>query len=109
MIVYGLPHCSTTKKAVAMLEEKHHSVTLIDYREHPISRSDLAQYIQRAGVPIQKWFNTSGQAYRAQKEALHSLPLERLIDRLAAEPMLLKRPIVVSDDQVIVGISKAGY
>lgn len=109
MIVYGLPHCSTTKKAVLMLEEKNVSVQLIDYREHPIPRDELADLITKAGLPIQKWFNTSGQAYREQKEELTTLPLEQVIDRLAANPMLLKRPIVVSGNAVIVGIPKSGY
>lgn len=109
MIVYGLPHCSTTKKALELLAEKNPSLQLVDYREHPIPRDELADLITKAGLPIQKWFNTSGQAYREQKEDLNTLPLEYVIDRLAASPMLLKRPIVVSGDSVIVGIPKSGY
>ena len=109
MNVYGLPQCSTTKKAVQLLQAKGYSVTLIDYREQPLRYDELQALVARANVPIEKWFNTSGQAYRDQKEALLSKSKDEVIHRLADNPMLIKRPIVVSDDWVLVGIPKSGY
>lgn len=109
MKVYGLPHCSTTQKAVQLLEAKGGIVTLIDYREHPLRLEELHSFVARANVPIEKWFNTSGQAYRDQKEELKTLAKDEVIQRLADNPMLIKRPVVVSDDIVLVGIPKSGY
>ena len=109
MNVYGLPHCSTTQKAVQLLESKGHKVILIDYREHPLSLIELQSLVARVDVPIQKWLNTSGQAYRNQKVELLELSDDELVERLSHNPMLIKRPVVVSDDFVLVGIPKAGY
>ena len=109
MNVYGLPHCSTTKKAVQLLEAKGYNVALIDYREQPLRFDELQTLVARANVVIEKWFNTSGQAYRDQKEELLSLPKDEVIQRLADNPMLIKRPVVVSDAWVQVGIPKSGY
>jgi arsenate reductase (glutaredoxin) len=109
MKVYGLPHCSTTKKAVALLEAKGYSVSLIDYREHPLGIDELDALLTRSNVPLQQWFNTSGQAYRDQKDELLTLSRSNVIKRFAANPMLLKRPIVVTTDNVWVGIPKGGY
>ena len=109
MIVYGLPQCSTTKKALQQLTELGFNPTLIDYREHPISFDQLQDYIAKSGVAITKWFNTSGQAYRTQKEELQQLSEADVIQHLAVNPMLVKRPIMVSEKVVLVGIPKAGY
>jgi len=109
MKVYGLPHCSTTQKAVQLLEAMGHIVTLVDYREHPLRFDELQSLVARANVPLQKWFNNSGQAYRDQKEELLQMSSEEVIQQLANYPMLIKRPVVVSDDRVLVGIPKSGY
>jgi arsenate reductase (glutaredoxin) len=109
MKVYGLPHCSTTQKALRLLEAKGNNVTLIDYREHPLRLDELQSLVARAKLPIQKWLNTSGQAYRDQKEELLQLSEDEVIQRLAETPMLMKRPVVVTSDTVWVGIPKGGY
>lgn len=106
MKVYGLPNCTTTQKAVAQLEASGHKVTFIDYRETPLSVQELQVLIERSGIEVQKWFNTSGQAYRDHKNELQALSTDEIIKRFASTPMLIKRPVIVSEVSVTVGLPK---
>jgi arsenate reductase len=103
MIIYGLPHCTTTKQAFDALIKQGHQAQLIDYREHPLTLNELTTYFQRSGQPVTAWLNTSGQAYRDQKELIQGQPNDVILKLMASQPMLIKRPLLVSDNLVVVG------
>lgn len=109
MILYGLPHCSTTKKARDYLVNKGHSAIIVDYREQPLSLDQLSQYFHQSGQPITAWLNTSGQAYRDQKDSIQGQPADVILRKMATEPMLIKRPLLVSDKLVLAGFKESIY
>jgi arsenate reductase len=109
MKLYGLPHCSTTKKALDVLLEKGYDAVIIDYREQRLTKEELATYFNQSGQPITAWLNTSGQAYRDQKVKIQGQSDEFILQRMAAEPMLIKRPLLVSDSLVLAGFKKERY
>jgi arsenate reductase (glutaredoxin) len=109
MKVYGLPHCSTTKKALDYLIQQGHAAIIVDYREQPLSLKQLTQYFKQSGQPITAWLNTSGQAYRDQKESLQGQSSEVILQKMATEPMLIKRPLLVSDHLVLAGFKESIY
>lgn len=109
MILYGLPHCSTTKKALDYLVNNGHQAVIVDYREQPLSLEQLHDYFNRSGQPMTAWLNTSGQAYRDHKESLQGQPSEVILQKMATEPMLIKRPLLVSDKLVLAGFKETIY
>jgi arsenate reductase len=109
MKLYGLPHCSTTKKALDILLSKGYEAVIIDYREHPLTLEELTKYFAQSGQAITAWLNTSGQAYRDQKEHIQGQPAAVILQMMAAEPMLIKRPLLVSSTTVLAGLDKGGY
>ena len=109
MKLYGLPHCSTTKKALDVVIEKGYDALIIDYREHRLTKEELTKYFKQSGQPITAWLNTSGQTYRDQKEKIQGQPDEVILQMMAEEPMLIKRPLLVSDKLVLAGFKKDKY
>ncbi len=109
MKLYGLLHCSTTKKALAHLLSKQHPAVIIDYREHPLTLDELTMYFHQSGQPITAWLNTSGQAYRNQKEAIQGQPEEVILQQMANNPMLIKRPLLVGPNVVYAGYRESIY
>ena len=106
--------CSTCRKAKQWLDKQG-----VDYRSVPIveappSLADLTRLVKQSGLPIQKWFNTSGQSYRALIARLGKDGLAKLDDAaklrlLAADGKMIKRPVLVSNDQVLVGFDETTY
>ncbi|HHT90923.1 MAG: arsenate reductase family protein [Bacillota bacterium] len=99
------PRCSTCRKAQDFLDEHGISYTYRDIKEQNPSAEELAQWIARGGHPLKKYFNTSGQKYRALglKDRLPTLDPEEQIELLASDGMLIKRPLLIGDDRVFVG------
>ena len=106
--------CSTCRKAKQWLD-KHG----VDYRSVPIVESppslgELTRLVKRSGLPIQKWFNTSGQSYRALvarlgKEGVARLDDAAKLELLAADGKMIKRPVLVTGDKVLVGFDESAY
>lgn len=108
MIVLEYSRCSTCKKALQWL--KIHN---IEYTERAIEKEnptekELKQWIALSGLPIKRFFNTSGLQYRALnlKEKLPNMSEEEMIALLATDGMLVKRPLVVKEDTVLVGFKE---
>ena len=100
------PKCSTCKKAKKWLDE--HGVDYTDRHivEDNPTAEELAAWRERSGLPLRRFFNTSGMKYRehAVKAKLDAgMSDEEAYDLLATDGMLVKRPIVVTDDTVLVG------
>ena len=102
------PRCTTCRKAKKYLEENN--IEFVDrhiVEENP-SKDELKEWINKSGLPIKKFFNTSGVLYREMqlKDKVKELPEDELLDILASNGMLVKRPIVVKDNTVLVGFKE---
>lgn len=111
MKVYCYSKCTTCKKALKWLDEQGVAYDLIDIKENNPSREELAGWYAMSGLPLKKFFNTSGQIYR-QMELSKKLPdmsEEAQLDLLATDGMLVKRPLVVGEDFVLTGFKEADW
>lgn len=111
MKVYCYSKCTTCKKALKWLDEQGVAYDLIDIKENNPSREELAAWYAMSGLPLKKFFNTSGQIYR-QMELSKKLPdmsEEAQLDLLATDGMLVKRPLVVGEDFVLIGFKEADW
>jgi len=100
--------CSTCTKAKKWLEANH-----IEFEERPIKDKnptvdELREWIPKSGYPIKRFFNTSGKIYRDLnlKDRLPQMTGEEQVKLLATDGMLVKRPILVGDDIVLVGFKE---
>ena len=105
------PKCTTCKKAKKWLTE--HEVEFQDRHiaeENP-NAGELKKWHEKSGLPLKRFFNTSGQIYRQNniKEQLPNMTEEEQYELLATNGMLVKRPIVVGDDFVLVGFKEKEY
>ena len=105
------PKCSTCKKAQAWLDQKGLAYELRDIKEDKPSREELVEWYQKSGLPLKRFFNTSGLQYKALglKDKLPAMSEEEQLDLLATDGMLVKRPIIVGDDFVLVGFKEAEW
>ncbi len=103
--VYQYPKCSTCRKALKWLTDHGVTHTTSDLVATPISAAQLAALHARSGLPIRRFFNTSGESYRngGFKDRVASLSDDDAIIALARDGKLVKRPIVDTGTQVIVG------
>ena len=100
--------CSTCQKAKKWLDE--HS---IEYTERPIKEDnpnaeELKEWHERSGLPLKRFFNTSGMLYKELKlkDKLPGMSDEEQYELLATDGMLVKRPLLVSDDFVLTGFKE---
>ncbi len=105
------PKCSTCKKAQTFLEANQIEYHFRDIKTEKLSEEELTQLIKKAALPIKKFFNTSGLLYKQLnlKEKLASMSEQEQIALLASDGMLVKRPLFVSEDRVIVGFKEDTY
>lgn len=102
------PKCSTCRKAAKWLQENNIEVESRHIVESNPTEAELGEWIDRSGLPIQRFFNTSGRVYQENnlKDVVKTAPKEELIKLLASDGMLVKRPILVSDKFVLVGFKE---
>ena len=103
--------CSTCKKAKAWLDERGLAVTVRDIKGDNPTAEELRQWWKRSGLPLKRFFNTSGLTYTelGLKDKLPHKTEEEQIELLATDGMLVKRPILVSDNFVLVGFHAAQW
>ncbi len=111
MLFVEYPKCSTCKKAKKWLDD--HGITHVDrhiVEENPTAE-ELKEWISRSGLPIKRFFNTSGMKYRELelKDKLPTMSDEEQYALLATDGMLVKRPLVIGDDYVLVGFREAEW
>lgn len=111
MLFIEYPKCSTCKKAKCYLDNNKK-----DYVDRNIvldnpNRDELKKWINISGKDIQKFFNTSGIKYRELnlKEVLKDLSFDEKLDILASDGMLVKRPLLVLDDKVLIGYKETEW
>lgn len=105
------PKCSTCQKAQRWLDEHGVAYTLRLIREQNPDAAELKAWKERSGLPLRRFFNTSGLQYKALglKDKLPGLSEEEQVSLLAVDGMLVKRPLLVGDDFVLVGFREEEY
>ena len=108
MLFVCYPKCTTCQKAKAFLDAQGADYVLRDIKQDHPSRQELEQWHARSGLSLKKFFNTSGLQYKALdlKNKLPTMSEEEQLDLLATDGMLVKRPILVGDDFVLVGFKQ---
>ena len=105
------PKCSTCKKAKKWLQD--HSVKFEDrhiVEENP-TQEELKEWHKKSGLPLKRFFNTSGMIYRQEglKDKLPMMSEEEQYALLATNGMLVKRPLIIGEDFVLVGFKEADW
>ena len=103
--------CGTCRKAKAWLEEKGVGYDLRPIKEQNPTAEELRGWIAVSGLPVRKFFNTSGLLYKELqlKDKLPGMTEDEMVDLLATNGMLVKRPILVGEDFVLVGFKEAEW
>lgn len=105
------PKCTTCKRAKKWLEENQ--VCYIDRHiaEDNPTKEEVMQWHEKSGLPLKKFFNTSGMIYREQglKDKIPTMSEEEQYELLSTDGMLVKRPIIVGDDFVLVGFKEKDW
>lgn len=111
MKVYCYPKCTTCKKALKWLDEQGIAYELFDIKEDNPTEEQLRQWYQMSGLPLKKFFNTSGLAYRSMElsKKLPSMGEGEQLALLATDGMLVKRPLVIGDGFVLTGFKEADW
>ena len=102
------PKCTTCKKAKKFLEDNKVSFEDRHIVENNPTEAELTEWISRSGLEIKKFFNTSGLKYKelGLKDKLPEMSYEDKIKLLANDGMLVKRPLIIEDDRVLVGFKE---
>ena len=105
------PKCSTCQKAKKWLDDNGIAYTLRDIKLENPTAEELAQWHAKSGLPLKKFFNTSGLLYKSLelKDKLPGMTQEAMLALLATDGMLVKRPLLIGDDFVLVGFKEAEW
>ena len=111
MLFLEYPSCTTCKKAKAWLQSKGLEFTARHIKEENPTAEELALWQEKSGLELKKFFNTSGLVYKdlELKDKLPTMPREEQLALLASNGMLVKRPIVVTEDAVLVGFKEKDW
>ena len=106
--VYCHSHCTTCKKALNWLEEKGINHEVIDIKAQHPNEETLRKYYAMSGLPLKRFFNTSGIPYREMElsKKLPSMSDDEQLALLATDGMLVKRPLAVADGFVLTGFKE---
>jgi arsenate reductase (glutaredoxin) len=109
--VYQYPKCGTCRNAVKWLQNEGHELELQNIFEQPPEKEELADLIDKSGLELKKFFNTSGEVYKEMnlKDKLPGLSDEEKIKLLSSNGRLIKRPIVTDGSKVTVGFKVEQY
>lgn len=111
MLFIEYPRCSTCRRAKKWLDT--HSIAYTDrniVNDNP-TFEELMQWYEKSGLPLKKFFNTSGFIYKDMqlKDKLHAMSEEEQLKLLAANGMLVKRPLIVNGDMALIGFKEAEW
>ncbi|MFV0536333.1 MAG: arsenate reductase family protein [Dysgonomonas sp.] len=102
------PKCSTCQNAGKWLKNNKINIISRDISKDNPNKEELATWIKQSGLPISKFFNTSGKIYKENnlKEKVKSASETELIEILASNGMVVKRPLIVADNFVLIGFNE---
>lgn len=103
--------CSTCKKAEKWLKENNISHEVRAIKEHNPNSNELRVWQEKSGLPLKRFFNSSGQLYRSMElsRKLPTMTAEEQIALLALDGMLVKRPLYIDGDTVLVGFKETEW
>lgn len=101
---YWYPKCSTCRKAKAWLEENQVQFETIDLVQATPSQKGFEEWLTNSELPLRRFFNTSGMKYRELelKDKVPEMSIAEASELLASDGMLVKRPMIIKDDQFVV-------
>ena len=102
------PKCTTCQRAQKWLDDKNISYDFRDIKLHNPSYDELKVWHEKSGLPLRRFFNTSGLLYKSLglKERLESMSEDKQLKLLATDGMLVKRPLLIGEDFVLVGFKE---
>ena len=102
------PKCTTCQKAKKWLDDNKIEYELRDIKLDNSTLEELTEWYKKSGLPLKKFFNTSGLLYKSLelKDKLPTMTDEEMLNLLATDGMLVKRPLLVGDDFVLVGFKE---
>ncbi|MBR3703938.1 MAG: arsenate reductase family protein [Oscillospiraceae bacterium] len=103
--------CSTCQKARKWLDDNNISYELRDIKTDNPTAGELAAWHQMSGLPLRKFFNTSGLLYKSMelKNKLPAMTNDEILALLSTDGMLVKRPLVIGDDLVLIGFKESEW
>lgn len=111
MVLLCYPKCSTCQKAKRWLSDRHITYTERDIAANRPNEQELKEWQKKSGLKLNRFFNVAGLKYRALQlsERLGEMPDEQKIQLLASDGMLVRRPILVDEDVVLVGFDSTEW
>ena len=111
MLFLEYPRCSTCQKAKKWLDERQIAYTDRHIAEENPSYDELKEWYVKSGLPLRRFFNTSGMLYKEMqlKDKLPNMSEEEQLQLLAGNGMLVKRPIIVKGETVLTGFREAEW
>ena len=111
MLFIEYPRCTTCKKAKKWLDERHIEYTDRHIADENPSYEELTTWYKQSGLPLKRFFNTSGMLYKEMglKDKIPDMSEEEQLRLLASDGMLVKRPLIITDESVLVGFKEAEY
>lgn len=111
MLFVCYPKCTTCQKAKKLLDDKGIKYELRDIKTDNPTKAEIRDWHTKSGLPLKRFFNTSGLKYKELnlKDKLPDMPEEEQLALLGTDGMLVKRPILVGEDFVLVGFKPAEW
>ncbi len=108
---YWYPKCGTCRNAKKWLDQHDVAYNEVHIVENPPSRLELEEMLTTSGLDLKKFFNTSGQKYRelGLKDKIKTASQDELLEFLASDGMLIKRPLLTDGEKVTVGFKEEDY
>lgn len=105
LIFIEYPKCTTCKRAKAWLDEAGIEYTDRNIKDENPTIDELREWYAKSGLPLKRFFNTSGMLYKQMslKDKLPQMSEEEELELLSTDGMLVKRPIIINDDTILVG------
>ena len=105
------PKCTTCQKARKWLDENQIAYSFRDIKTENPTYDELEKWYRRGGLPLKKFFNTSGLLYKSMelKDKLPDMSEKEILRLLTTDGMLVKRPLLIGDDFVLVGFREAEW
>lgn len=111
MLFICYPKCTTCQKAKKWLDEQGMAYDFRDIKEDNPTEDELREWHARSGLPLKRFFNTSGLQYKALnlKDRLPDMSEDEQFALLSSDGMLVKRPLLITDERVLVGFKEEDY
>ncbi len=105
------PKCTTCQKAKKWLDDNKIEYELRDIKQDNPTVEELSEWYAKSGLPLKKFFNTSGLLYKSLdlKNKLPEMSEAEMLNLLSTDGMIVKRPILISDETVLVGFKEAEW